>query len=39
MDLVVLIDDENAQFDPALLVSQMGELLSKVSCHHVGLSS
>ena len=30
MDLVVLIDDENADVDAVTLVSQMGELLARV---------
>ena len=32
MDLVVLIDDENAGLDPSHLVQMMGDLLERVSC-------
>jgi hypothetical protein len=31
MDLVVLIDDENAGLDPSHLVQMMGDLLERVS--------
>jgi hypothetical protein len=40
MDLVVLIDDENAGLDPSHLVQMMGDLLERVSLmfHAVHLS-
>ena len=40
MDLVVLIDDENAGLDPSHLVQMMGDLLERVSLslHTIDLS-